>query len=369
MNRGMPAKNKRPDLYAVIMAGGAGRRFWPRSRRNKPKQLLAIGTGGPLVRETVERLLPILTQDRIFISCGKDVARRIPGVLPGIVKKNLIIEPVGRDTAPCVGLALERLARLEDLDLERAVVAVLPADHYIGLPGKFRKTLERTTLAALRSGQIMTIGIVPDRPSSAYGYIQPGAEISGEKGVFRVRRFVEKPDQRAARRYVARGYFWNAGMFVFRLDVMRKAFQEHLPQMSAGLSEIGEALGSRKHKSVIERVFPGLEKVSLDYGIMEKVKNAAVVPGEFDWCDVGGWDALYRLMGGDGVKNIARGPVEFVNSEGCYVEGEKLLALVGVRDLVVVETSDAILVLGKDAEADLKKLTKLLEKKGRKDLL
>jgi mannose-1-phosphate guanylyltransferase len=351
------------------MAGGAGRRFWPLSRRNKPKQLLAIGTGEPLVWETVDRLLPMLTHDRIFISCGRDIARSIPEVLPGIAKKNLIIEPVGRDTAPCVGLALERLCRLEGADPERSVVAVLPADHYIGLPGKFRKTLERAALAALGSGMIMTIGIVPDRPSSAYGYIQPGAEISGEKGVFRVRRFVEKPDQRTARGYVSRGYLWNAGMFVFRLDVMRKAFREHLPKTAAGLCEIGEALGSRKQKSVIERVFPGLEKISLDYGIMEKVKNAAVVPGEFDWCDVGGWDALYRLMGGDGVKNIARGPVELVNSEGCYVEGKKLLALVGVRDLVVVETEDAILVLGKDAEAELKKLTDLLEKKGRKDLL
>ncbi|HUT53968.1 MAG TPA: sugar phosphate nucleotidyltransferase [bacterium] len=361
-----PKKNNPPALYAVIMAGGSGRRFWPRSRKQRPKQLLALGAGGPLVRETLDRLLPLCPPRRIYVSCGRDIAAAIAAALPEVPQSNFIIEPVGRDTAPCVGLALQHLAAAGIAD--DAVMAVLPADHCIGRPARFRSTLARAAAAARRQKLIVTIGIVPDRPSAAYGYIQPAAPAPGEKGARRVKRFVEKPDLKTARRYIERGFLWNAGMFVFRLDVMREAYRKFLPDMAADLEKIG-ATDAGTRARIIARVFPGLRKVSIDYGIMEKAGNVAVVPGEFDWCDVGGWDALYRMQGGDGIKNIAQGPAEFVGSRGCYVESGKLAALVGVHGLVVIETDDAILILRRESEADLKKLTDRLAAKGLARLL
>jgi mannose-1-phosphate guanylyltransferase len=357
-----------PSLRAVIMAGGKGRRFWPKSREKKPKQLLPIGAHEPLVRETVNRLRPFLAPEHIFISCGRDLARETAALLPETPADNFILEPVGRDTSACVGLALEHLQHRAGVPAD-TVIAVLPADHSISRPARFRQTLLLAAKVAHRRGLIMTIGIVPDRPSPAYGYIQPGAPVTGERGARQVRRFVEKPDLATARRYLRQGFLWNAGMFVFRLDVMRAAYARHLPVMAAGLARIGASLDRPGRARVLEREFPKLDKVSIDYGIMEKVDNAAVVPGDFGWTDVGGWDALYCLGGGDGEANVTVGAVEVVDSRGCYAEGERLVALVGVSDLVVIETADAVLVMRRDREADLKQLTDRLLKKGRGDLL
>lgn len=363
------AKGKAAVLYVVIMAGGVGRRFWPKSRENRPKQLLAIGTREPLIRETVSRLAPLVPAERIFISCGKKIAPKIAEIVPEIPSGNFILEPVGRDTAPCVGLSLEFIRNRVRGHESETVIAVLPADHSIKKPGKFRTTLSRASRAACKRGLIVTIGIVPDRPSPAYGYLQPGAPIPGEKGVMRLKKFVEKPDAKTAKKYLANRYLWNAGMFVFRLDVMRDAYKEHLPKMFRGLEKIGDSFGSKNHGQVLSRTFPRLEKISIDYGIMEKVKEVAMIPGDFDWCDVGGWDALYRLLGGDGKKNITRGKVELVDSTGCYVEGERTVALIGVDNLVVVETEDALLVINRDRDADLKKLTDQLIAKGKNEVL
>jgi len=358
-----------PELFAVIMAGGKGKRFWPKSREKKPKQLLPIGAKEPLVRETVTRLMPLLAPERVFISCGKDLAPKIAAVVPEVPRSNFIIEPTGRDTAPCVGLAIEQVRRLSPGAGDDSVIAVLPADHRIGKPGRFRKTLQRAARTAFRKKLIMTIGIVPDRPSQAYGYIQPGQPVPGERGVAKAKQFVEKPDQATAKRYLKRGFLWNAGMFVFRIDVMREAYKKHQPGMAKRLAEIGAAMGTRKNKRVTETIFPKLEKISIDYAIMEKTDRAAVIPGDFDWTDVGGWDALYCMMGGDGESNVKMGNVEIVDSRGCYAEGTRLVALVGVEDLVVIETEDAVLVLNRERDGDIKKLTDLLAKKGIKEVL
>jgi mannose-1-phosphate guanylyltransferase len=355
-------------LYAVIMAGGAGRRFWPRSRKSRPKQLLDLSGNGPLVRETFDRLVPLLPPERIFVSCGQDLAAAVSRVLPEVPKKNFVIEPAGRDTAPCVGLAMERLLAA-GVDEKRSVLAVLPADHCIGSPARLRRAISRAAGAASRRGLILTIGIVPDRPSTAYGYIQPAGRVRGETGVLRVKRFVEKPDLASARIYLRRGFLWNAGMFVFRLDVMREAYQKYLPEMAAGLKEIGKSYHLKNSDRAVARLFPALRKVSIDYGIMEKAENVAVVPGDFDWRDLGGWDALYRMKGGDEKNNVASGLAEFVDSRGCYVESARMAALVGVDNLVVIETKDAILILRRDREAELKKLTDRLEQKGHRRLL
>lgn len=363
------AKRNKPALFAVIMAGGKGRRFWPKGRAHRPKQLLPIGSGEPLVRETVKRLLPAIPAERVFISCGKDLAPDIAAVLPEVPWDNFIVEPVGRDTAPCVGLSVEHVLRRSPEASEDSVIAILPADHCIKKPGKFRTALKQAAAVAHRGEKIVTIGILPGRPSSAYGYIQPGKELAGGGKARALKKFVEKPGEKTARRYLEKGYLWNAGMFVFRIDVMRRAYAEHLPGMHAGLTKIGDAMNGPSREKVLEMAFPKLQKISLDYGIMEKVDNAAVVPGDFGWTDVGGWDALYRLLGGDGEKSVTRGEVELVDSKGCYAEGEKTIALVGVEGLVVVETDDAILVLKREREEEIKQLTDRLERSGRDDLL
>ena len=362
-------KPKLATIYAVIMAGGQGRRFWPRSRKLKPKQLLAIGTREPLIKETVSRLMPLVPAERVLICCGRELAPEIRQLLPEVPEENLVLEPVGRDTAPGIGLALEHLRHRQRGRLDQAVAMVLPADHYIKSSGRFRATLARAAAAANQTGLILTIGIVPDYPSPAYGYIRPGEPLPGARGALRVKSFVEKPDPATARKYLKQGYLWNAGMFVFRLDVMKDAFARHLPETAAGLDEIGRSLGKPAAGRTLARVFPRLGKVSVDYGIMEKAENVGVVAADFGWHDVGGWDALYRLLGGEGIKNISRGPVHIIDSSGCYVEGEKLIALVGVEDLVVVESPDAILVLKRDREMDLKKLTDLLHAKGKREVL
>jgi mannose-1-phosphate guanylyltransferase len=358
---------RRPALRAVIMAGGKGRRFWPRSREARPKQLLPIGAPRPLLAETVARLSPMLPAEHLFISCGGDVAAAARALVPEVPAENFIVEPEGRDTAAGVGLALAHLIRRAGAPAD-AVIAVLPADHVIGAPARFRRALRTAARVAAR-GLIVTIGIAPDRPSTAFGYLQPGPELAGEAGVRRVARFVEKPDAATARRYVKRGYCWNAGMFIFRLDVMRAAYERHLPAMAAGLTRIGAVLGRRGSKRALAREFGRLEKISIDYGIMERADNVAMVAGDFGWMDVGGWEALYRLRGGDGEANVSAGPMAAVDSRGCYVEAERLVALVGVDDLVVIETEDALLVMRRDRESELKELAGRLKKSGRSDLL
>lgn len=349
-------------LWALILAGGKGRRFWPKSRECLPKQLLAIGCDQPMVRETVRRLLPLIPPERILVSAGEELGQELKKLLPEIPTQNFLLEPIGRDTAAAIGLALARFRANSGADPTREILAVLPADHVINHPSRFRRTLVKAGEAAQR-GLIVTIGIPPDRPSPAYGYLQPGAELPGLKGVRRVKRFVEKPDVKTAAKYLARGYLWNAGMFIFRRDVMETAYQRFLPEMTAGLHRIARAFQTSRPGPPIRREFLRFPKISIDYAVMEKAENVAVVPGDFGWCDVGGWEACYRLEGGDGQKNVIKGPGEFLDSRGCYVESQKFTALVGVDDLVVIETADALLILRRDQEAALKKLTERLEKK------
>ncbi len=364
------AKNrgKEKDLAVVIMAGGKGRRFWPRSRESIPKQLLPITGGAPLVKETVDRVLGLVPQERIFISCDKGLSKKISGLVREIPLQNYVIEPEGRDTAPCIGLAM-RHASAYCPEREDAVVAVLPSDHSILRPARFRKVLLEAARAARSMDVIVTIGIKPDRPTSSYGYIQPGAAVAESSGIAKVKNFKEKPDAALAKKYMARGYLWNAGMFVSRAKIMLEAYARHLPTMTAPLEKIGAAMGTPGQARVIAREFGRLEKVSVDYGVMEKADNVVVIEGDFGWSDVGGWDALYRLRGGDGEKNVLDKECISVGSRGCLASGSKVIALLGVDDLVVVDTDDALLVMRRDKEDDLKSLIKTLESRGKKEVL
>jgi mannose-1-phosphate guanylyltransferase len=356
-------------LAAVIMAGGKGTRFWPKSRKDLPKQLLNIGTKKPLIVDTVERLEPLIPRERIFISTSEDLSGKIRKILPGISRSNYILEPVGRDTAACVGLATAVLSRKFGPGAKSKVMAVLPADHCISEPARFRKTLLKATKIAARYEVFVTIGIKPSGPSTAYGYIQPGKNLAGERGALWVKRFREKPKVHLAKRLINQGCFWNAGMFIFQPEVGLAAFDRYLPGMAAGLRRIQAAAGTRMEKKLIKKLFPEFEKTSVDYGIMEKADNVAVVPGEFGWSDVGGWEALYRLLGGDGERNVSQGSFIQVDSRGVYSDASRLVAAVGVEDLVIVESDDAILVLRMDQEGEVKTLINLLERRGLKEFL
>ena len=351
------------EIWPVLIAGGRGTRFWPLSRKNSPKQLLCLTSDQPLVCEACSVLEPVAECRNIFISTSQNLAPALKKALPKIQGKNFIIEPAGRDTAPAIGLALALLSRRLRENMPEPVIAFLPSDHHIQKPESFRKTLQNAARIAQTSGLIVTIGIKPDFPSTGFGYIQPGRPTAKSKNAFIARRFTEKPGQKQAKNYIRRGYLWNAGMFIARPGALWSAFKKYQPRMHSVLQKIRHAPPA-KLKSVIAAEFPKLQKISFDYAVMEKAKEAAVVPGDFGWSDIGGYRVLRKLMAARGVKNSGKGKLVTVSSEDFFAHTKKLTALIGVRDLAVVETDDAILVMDLSSDARLKELVSELERLG-----
>jgi len=344
-----------PMVFAVIMAGGAGTRFWPASRASRPKQLLPLAGGEPLLAATVRRLAPLLPPDRVFVVTGEHLAEATAQAVPGA---RVLREPAPRNTAPCIAWANAVIAGIDP----EAVVMVLPSDHFIADEHAFVEVLRRAVRTA-ETGRVTTIGIVPTRPETGYGYIELG-EANGE--AHRVQRFVEKPDRARAEAFVAAGptkYLWNAGMFFFRVKDMQALLERHLPEVAAGVARMVAAGGS------VAEVFPTLQSISIDHGVMEKAENLAVVPGRFGWNDIGSWQSAWELAPKDDVGN-AVGPSDLaLDARNNLVRSTKPVALVGVDDLVVVETADAILVLPRDRSQDVRLVIDALKKAGRTDLL
>lgn len=356
-------------MFAVIMAGGAGTRFWPLSRRLRPKQLLAIGTQKPLLVETIERLLPLVPGGRVRVVAGPHLVPGIRAALPDL-GDGLIIEPAPRNTAPCVGLAAIHLAR-EDPD---AVMAVLPADHHISDAEGFRQAVAAAAERAAL-GEIVTLGIRPTRPETGYGYIHAdhtdtrltrnGTEVCG------VRRFVEKPPREVAERYLADGgYLWNSGMFFFTAARILKDIKQFLPNLSAALDDIQDAIGTPRYAEVLADRFAAVRSVSIDYGVMEHAEGVRVIPADFGWNDVGHWAALADFAEADDHGNVVRGPAVVLDAQDCIVHAEdRLVAVVGAEGLVVVATADAVLVCPRDRAQDVRKVVEALEAQGKEHLL
>lgn len=359
-----------PNVYAVIMAGGAGTRFWPASRARRPKQLLPLGGGDePLLAATVRRLAPLVTEDRVFVVTGEHLAEPTLAALPGVARERILCEPAPRNTAPCIAWANATIARLDP----DAIVMVLPSDHFIGDEPGFREVLARAVAAAER-GRVATVGIVPTRPETGYGYIEVGGELDG--GAKEVARFVEKPDRARAEVFLAGGkHLWNAGMFFFRVKDMTSLVAQHLPELAAGVSTIDEASGRDDAKDVLRQVFPKLPSVSIDHGVMEKASGLAVVPGEFGWNDVGSWQSAWELGAKDAAENALDAGATAIDAKGNLVrvlgssKGKKVVALVGVEDLVVVDTDDALLVIPRDRAQDVRLVIEALKAAGRSELL
>ena len=346
--------------YIVIIAGGKGERFWPQSRAERPKHLLPVVGDKPLLTQTIERVKPIVPAKQIFVITSAVQEKGVRAVCKGIPADNIIAEPVGRDTAAAVGLAAA-IVGARDPD---GVFAVLPADHVIHNGKKYQADLNAAFAAAAAAPVMVTIGIKPTEPATGFGYVQRGGrwKIVNRRAVYQVKRFVEKPTLSVARKYLKSGdYFWNAGMFVWSVGVVESAIAAHAPELDEGLALIRTALAKgRKLVPVMKKVYPTLQKISVDYALLEKSDNVVMLPSTFDWDDVGAWPAVARHFKPDSAGNVTRGKalVEQGNNNIVFSEGDHVLAVVGADDLIVVHTPEATLVCPKDKAQEIKTLLK-----------
>jgi mannose-1-phosphate guanylyltransferase len=352
-------------LYAVIMAGGSGTRFWPASRERLPKQLLAL-TGRStesLLAATVRRLAPLVPEERVFIATGVHLADATARALPTIPRANVLAEPAPRNTAPCIGWALAKLSRTDP----DAVLAVLPSDHFVADEVGFLRVLA-LAVASAEQGRITTVGIVPTRPETGYGYIEVGAPL--DNGACRVARFTEKPSRPVAEAFLeGKRHLWNAGMFFFRARDMRAAIARHLPELDAVLGHLDDAARIGEEVRALEEWFPRLRPVSIDQGVLEHESDLAVVPGDFGWNDVGSWQSAWELAPKDDHGNAAPDGTVFVDARNNLVRDlrsdGRVYALVGVEGLAVVETDDAVLVIPRERAQDVRAVVEALKKSGR----
>jgi len=345
------------DIYAVIMAGGSGTRFWPLSRSAKPKQFLSLATHRPLITETMARLAGLVSAKQTVVVCGEKHAKSVRAALPKLPKRNVVVEPQARNTAPAIALATAHVAHVDP----DAVIVVLPSDQHVANVGAFQSAIEEAARIA-RQGSIVTLGIRPTRPETGYGYIRLGAQTDG--AAVRVEAFVEKPDRSTAEGYLASGdYLWNAGIFVFTAKAMLKALDAFLPEVAGPLAAIRKVLGTRKEKAVLKREFAKMPAISIDYGVAEKADTIMVVPCECGWSDVGSFNALSEVRPVDADGNVVVGKYALaIDSVGSVVLGaDRPIAVVGMKDVVVVDAGDAILVVPKERSQDVRKAVEALK--------
>jgi mannose-1-phosphate guanylyltransferase len=354
-------------LYPVIMAGGSGTRFWPLSRKQRPKQFLPLTGDKPLIVHAVENVAPLASPEQTFVVCGKVHAPVVRELLPQLPGSNVLVEPIARNTAPCIGLAAAAIAARDP----EGILLVLPSDHHIGAPERFRAALARAAEAA-KDGMLVTIGIKPSRPETGYGYVHRGEVLrEGELPIHAVRRFVEKPDLTTAQSYLASGdYLWNAGIFVFRADRILEELRRHLPETQEPLAQISDAFGRGEPDAVLAEQFPRMPAISIDYGVMEKASNIAVVPADFGWSDVGSFTALPEVRAVDDGGNVAGGQTLLIDVKDSVVLADgRPIAVVGVEGLVIVDAGDAVLVCPKDRAQDVRKIVDELGRRGLQQLL
>lgn len=352
---------------ALIMAGGKGERFWPRSRVDLPKQFLSFTDDNcTMIQLTVERIRPLVDMKDIYIATNERYRKLVRQQLPDIPEENILCEPVGRNTAPCIGLGAVHMAVKDD----DAVMIVLPSDHLIKDNQVFKDTFEEACILAEEGRNLVTVGITPNYPETGYGYIKYHKEHQSGKA-YAVERFVEKPELETARQYLEEGtYLWNSGMFVWKVSTIMESFKVFMPSTYEGLMKIKAAVGKGNEADVLEREFPNLESQSVDYGIMEKASDIYTLAGNFGWDDVGSWLAVGRIKKNDNNRNVVHGNIVTVNTEDCVIEGgDKLIAAVGLKDMVVVDTDDAILIAAKEHAGEIKQVLAQLKEAGRGEYL
>jgi len=339
---------------ALIMAGGRGERFWPYSRRNRPKQFLSLTPDGQtLLQLTAQRILPLVHMEDIYIATHVDYKEQVRQQLPDLPEENILCEPVGRNTAPCIGLAAVHIAS----KFEDAMMFVLPSDHLVKYVPIFRDTLSEACGIAMEGDHLVTIGIPPDSPETGYGYIKFNSDVS-EGHAFSVDRFVEKPDLETAKQYLRSAeYLWNSGMFIWKTSSILARFEQLMPEMYAGLMRIRASLGTEDEAKTLLHEFTGFRSVSIDYGVMEKASNIFVLPSSFGWDDVGSWLAIERIHSTNESGNAVKGNFVTIATQNCILQGgEKLIATVGLKNLIVVDTEDTLLICDKENASDIKRV-------------
>ncbi len=355
---------------ALIMAGGRGERFWPKSRKNMPKQFLSLTEDGvTMIQHTINRILPIVDVEDIFISTNKEYVELVKAQLPIVLDENIICEPVSKNTAPCIAMAAGHIKNKYD----DAIMIVLPSDHLIKNNEIYLDTLKDACKIAKINTNLVTIGILPTHPETGYGYIKFNnkKEIFENISAFKVECFVEKPNIDKAKEYLSCGtYLWNSGIFVWKLSSIIENFRLNLSNIYEGIQSIISEKDSKNYEDILEKIFNKFESISIDYGILEKAKNIFVIPGTFGWDDVGSWLSIERLNKTDDSNNVINGNVIAIDTKNSIIECEKkLFALVGVEDLIIVDTKDATLICRKSDSNKIKKIIENLKICNRKEYL
>jgi mannose-1-phosphate guanylyltransferase len=353
--------------YAVIIAGGRGTRFWPLSRRENPKQLLTLFGGKTLLEQTVARVLPVIPLDRIYIFTSDLILKKVRQLLPRVPADQIIGEPASRNTAPTLGVAAEEIARRDP----EGLMVVLPSDHLIAKPAVFRRVLGTACRVALMPGRSVVLGLKPRRPDTGFGYVRLGrreGKVAGHE-VFQVESFTEKPRLAVARRYVASGrYLWNGGMFIWKASTLIENLERFQPEMATQVKLIADAGGIRSR--AFRRLYRKFQNISIDYALMEKISDIYAVPADIGWNDVGSWAVVYELSRQDSEKDVLPRASLSLDSHGnMVVSPKRFVVTVGVRDLIVVESDDALLVCARERSQDVGKAVQELERLGRDDLL
>src|SRR5712675_1703248 len=370
--RGASLKHGQLTAHAVILAGGRGTRFWPRSRTRTPKQLLNIVGRNTMLEQTASRLAPLFPASRQWVVTNAEQAPAVRRQLPRVAASHILAEPVGRNTAAAIGLAAAHLLHSGMGKDNDAIMAVLPADHYIGKPSPYLKIVRAALHVAHANGTLVVLGIPPSRPEIGFGYIERarGRALDAEGvPVFSAQRFTEKPALKLARKYVSSGrYFWNAGMFFWRVSTFLGNLETFLPKTHDALMRLAAEIGTSRYARTLARIYPQLENISVDYAILEPATrriaapSVFVLPAEVGWSDIGSWAAVYELLARKSGENVSAGRHVALDAHGNFLwSPKKFVAAIGIRDLIVVETEDALLLCPRDRAQEVGKIVKWLE--------
>ncbi len=352
-------------IYAVIMAGGRGRRLWPLSTPSRPKQFIEID-GKSLLARTFDRISPLIDPERVMVVTNKGKGNLVEQDLPQLPARNIIEEPMGKNTAPCIGLSAVYSREILDLDESNSVMVVLPADHLVGKEKRFRELLQLASEVAYDREKLVTLGIRPTNPATGYGYIEAGDVLDGKEVPREVLSFTEKPDSATAEEFLAAGnYYWNSGTFIWRTDQLIDNLAEYMPTLSKSLRNIAEALGSPRADEVLNEEYREVSSVSIDYGLMEKADERAVIPASVDWSDLGDWPSFEKLLETDDRGNSTHGKVICDESKDNIVFNDihKPVVALGISDTVIVNTPDSLLVMNKDKAQEVKRIAREIEEK------
>ncbi|MDG5857010.1 mannose-1-phosphate guanylyltransferase [Clostridium beijerinckii] len=340
-------------IYGLILAGGKGSRLYPLSRADQPKQFLKLINDKSFLVNTVDRIMPLIDRDNIYIVTNMDYKEKVKDELIGIREENIFVEPANKETATCIGLSAVKLLKQD----ANAVMVVLPSDHYIQGEKNYIDTLSQAIEMANRRRCIVTLGIEPSRPETGYGYIEMGERTAGSIPTYRIARFTEKPNSEVAKDFILKGtYLWNSGMFIFRADVILREIEKYLPKLHKSLMEIYKNLGEENEESVIKEQYELIDGISIDFGVMQRTRKAYVIKCDFSWDDMGSFGALSRLLSTYRNNSISKN-VYIDDCENCSIFGDKNLIIgFGIKDLVVVDAGDVILVMDKNKDQEIKHL-------------